>query len=696
MYNGRLFFSSSNNDVAGSKPLHHLGTSPIAVMERIIFYVDMQLYSLLEDRRLSDAMRASIQQLDAKSWKLPQEDLLLAASSFCGTHSAVSVMGSNKRHPIRKRIQEVCFLFCVLQMTYLSPLQANLTLENTPFMIELGPRGEQNNDNEFHGLDIVYLLNPLSKAGQRSVGLMRLFENQLLLKQTAMLIPQTDLSDFPLQNYYRYVLPYHGSLARNDSVAVFEHLPTRHTFTIRTDVPEPWNVQSYKAHQDIDNLRCEGSYTCGDPIENDAGTTVCEVNEEEDGAATQCHTTPTYSDVTKATYLLKSIVLPGQCFEVLVEPYTGSEYHKPPSGLQIILRNELSGPDAIAKSTLVQSDTLVMNNYGYFQLQGNPGLWTLSLAPGRAASLYKIDPTMVFAHGDTLSVAVKSFRDSVTLVFVRKREGLEDIDLLDDAAAIYDVDPSASSPRRKLPSSSDNAGRNALWKSISTLWSKSQGDAKYFSGRSLDALKAGTAVDDAVAVANQTPEEEPEQLHVFSLATGKMYERLLRIMMLSVTKRTSMPVKFWLFENYLSPNFKKSAEIMSKKYGFEIGYVTYKWPAWLTQQSEKQRIIWGYKILFLDVLFPLSVKRIIYVDADQVVRADLKELWEMDLNGKPYGYVPFCSSRNETLGYQFWRSGFWSTHLQGLPYHISALYVVDLQNFRKRAVGDILRVTYDG
>lgn len=38
--------------------------------------------------------------------------------------------------------------------------------------------------------------------------------------------------------------------------------------------------------------------------------------------------------------------------------------------------------------------------------------------------------------------------------------------------------------------------------------------------------------------------------------------------------------------------------------------MTYKWPEWLTQQTQKQRIIWGYKILFLDVLFPLNVKKV--------------------------------------------------------------------------------------
>jgi len=58
------------------------------------------------------------------------------------------------------------------------------------------------------------------------------------------------------------------------------------------------------------------------------------------------------------------------------------------------------------------------------------------------------------------------------------------------------------------------------------------------------------------------------------------------------------------------------------------------------------------------------------------------------------GYTPFCDSRNETLGYQFWRTGFWQTHLRGKPYHISALYVVDLQRFRRELVGDKLRQYY--
>lgn len=54
-----------------------------------------------------------------------------------------------------------------------------------------------------------------------------------------------------------------------------------------------------------------------------------------------------------------------------------------------------------------------------------------------------------------------------------------------------------------------------------------------------------------------TNEEEPEEkLNIFSLASGHLYERFLRIMMLSVLKHTKTPVKFWFLKNYLSPQIK--------------------------------------------------------------------------------------------------------------------------------------------
>uniref|UniRef100_A0A8C9WYJ6 UDP-glucose ceramide glucosyltransferase-like 1 n=1 Tax=Sander lucioperca TaxID=283035 RepID=A0A8C9WYJ6_SANLU len=188
--------------------------------------------------------------------------------------------------------------------------------------------------------------------------------------------------------------------------------------------------------------------------------------------------------------------------------------------------------------------------------------------------------------------------------------------------------------------------------------------------------------------------KKEDVLNIFSVASGHLYERFLRIMMLSVLRHTKTPVKFWFLKNYLSPSFKETISHMAESYGFQFELVQYKWPRWLHQQTEKQRIIWGYKILFLDVLFPLAVDKIIFVDADQIVRADLKDLRDFELEGAPYGYTPFCDSRREMEGYRFWKTGYWASHLGHRRYHISALYVVDLKKFRKIAAGDRLRGQY--
>lgn len=33
---------------------------------------------------------------------------------------------------------------------------------------------------------------------------------------------------------------------------------------------------------------------------------------------------------------------------------------------------------------------------------------------------------------------------------------------------------------------------------------------------------------------------------------------------------------------------------MAEEYGFEFELVQYKWPRWLNQQTEKQRVIWAW------------------------------------------------------------------------------------------------------
>lgn len=65
-----------------------------------------------------------------------------------------------------------------------------------------------------------------------------------------------------------------------------------------------------------------------------------------------------------------------------------------------------------------------------------------------------------------------------------------------------------------------------------------------------------------------------EPIHIFTLASGKMYERLSRTMIASVRRHTQCPLNFWLLDIFLSPNFKKVAEEISKRYTFNCCFPT--------------------------------------------------------------------------------------------------------------------------
>ncbi|KAJ3023155.1 hypothetical protein HKX48_004096 [Thoreauomyces humboldtii] len=339
----------------------------------------------------------------------------------------------------------------------------------------------------------------------------------------------------------------------------------------------------------------------------------------------------------EAKFLLENILVEGHARD--------SRTNGPPHGLQFLLGT---------RQDPAQLDTITMANLGYLQLKANPGIWELRLREGRSRDIYDIhsvgdsqskpSASVHEIRKESVVVRVDSFEGITIYPVVVKKLGMEAATVLADSA---------------MAKSDENS---SIWKQLkSKLFGTRKGD---------------------------------DTINVFSVASGHLYERFLGIMMLSVVKTTKKPVKFWFISNFLSPSFKAFIPHLAEAYGFKYELVTYKWPHWLRQQTEKQRTIWGYKILFLDVLFPLDLDKVIFVDADQVVRADLDELVQMDLGGAVYGYTPFCSDRTEMDGFRFWKDGYWKDHLRGKPYHISALYVVDLQQFRQLAAGDRLRQQY--
>lgn len=174
---------------------------------------------------------------------------------------------------------------------------------------------------------------------------------------------------------------------------------------------------------------------------------------------------------------------------------------------------------------------------------------------------------------------MNSFVNSVERVNVAKKPGFERYSL---QTIIDEADEEGAK----------GEGGSSMWSTLSSMWS------------SPPAISS-----------NDTSADPEEFIHVFSLATGHMYERLLRIMMLSVIKRTSVPVKFWLFENYLSPKFKALASTMAQEYGFQVNYVTYKWPEWY----------WTLYNLALNVLY-LSYSQAHSADGEAANHLGLQDL----------------------------------------------------------------------
>ncbi|XRM38193.1 killer toxin resistant protein, variant 2 [Aspergillus tubingensis] len=343
-----------------------------------------------------------------------------------------------------------------------------------------------------------------------------------------------------------------------------------------------------------------------------------------------------------AIYALEHILIEGHSRDMTTK--------SPPRGVQLVLGTE-NNPHF--------SDTIIMANLGYFQFKAQPGLWNINLKPGRSERIFTLDSVGGLGYNpqpgdENNEVALLSFQGRTLFPRVSRKKGYETEDVLE------------TNPRPGSAMDYMNKGFNFASGILSSVGVGTKGST---SGKQAD-------------------------INIFSVASGHLYERMLNIMMVSVMRNTNHSVKFWFIEQFLSPSFKSFLPHLAKEYNFSYEMVTYKWPHWLRAQKEKQREIWGYKILFLDVLFPLDLDKVIFVDADQIVRTDMYDLVSLDLEGAPYGFTPMCDSRHEMEGFRFWKQGYWKNFLRGQPYHISALYVVDLNRFRAIAAGDRLRGQY--
>ncbi|KAK6902778.1 hypothetical protein I203_108037 [Kwoniella mangroviensis CBS 8507] len=460
-------------------------------------------------------------------------------------------------------------------------------------------------------LDVAVIVDPISENAQKWSTVLQTLSEMDNVTITVYLEPQPSLSEVKLKRFYRSSIPSKLTFDVDGNViapgVTFLDLPTTPIYTLGLETPPSWIVSPRTSPYDLDNLVLSNIHS---PVH--------------------------------ISFTLK---------QLLIEGHARESTNAPPRGLQLQLTTN---------GIEVASDTQVMANLGYFQFKATPGVYDLSIRPGRGREVYELesvgsegwDSASVNITGP--SVILDSFEGNTILPRFVRRPGMEIADVLNEE--------------------------------------EGKKDPESFAGAVFSKMKSIVGL--STEVISTKPKSRHADINIFTVASGLLYERFASIMILSVMKHTKSSVKFWFIENFLSPTFIDFIPKLAEEYNFQYEFVTYKWPHWLRAQTEKQRIIWAYKILFLDVLFPMDLDKVIFVDADQIVRTDMKELVDVDLHGRVYGYAPMGDSRTEMEGFRFWKTGYWRDALRGRPYHISALYVVDLKRFRQLATGDRLRGQY--
>ena len=430
-------------------------------------------------------------------------------------------------------------------------------------------------------LNITAVVDPASWSGQSVLPMLSEVRKNMNVNLEILYTPKiaTGLYDsrtVPVDNLYKY---------SSGGEVVFSNIPD--DVVLSASIHSASNLEPSRSsgRWDADNLQC---------IKDDDAKGVCE-------------------DISIG-YEVRNVVISGMFYE---------SNGRPGVGTQLVLEDQFGG---------VVSDTVVMRNLGYWQLSApRGGKYNITLKNNSwGSSVYE-----PFFH----EVSLDEWDSDYILIMGERKPEMENAKIGDYAQDRSTSEASgkekeerdeyeegsgdvAQSETAEAPPAEAPPHGNALLRFFMSLFNRS---------RSAPAASTTPLTDEVPAAAPLASSSSADTINVFSLATGHLYERFLKIMMLSVTTKTSQPVKFWLLENYLSPAFKEEASQLAAEIGCQLEFVSYTWPSWLRQQVDRQRIIWGYKILFLDVLFPQSVNKIIFVDADQVLRGDLAELWNMDL-----------------------------------------------------------------
>lgn len=185
--------------------------------------------------------------------------------------------------------------------------------------------------------------------------------------------------------------------------------------------------------------------------------------------------------------------------------------------------------------------------------------------------------------------------------------------------------------------------------------------------------------------------KDDDNINIFVIPTDASDEKFAKVMMISVLNNTKSKVKFWILREFVSQEFAKFLHKLSTKYNSEYEFIGYKWPEWLHPETSLLNKKMGYKILFLDVLFPIKVSRIIYIDSKSVIRGDVSELNKLDIGEHPYAFptIGMEAPREDTKSNRYW-----FIQQNKIKYYSARLFIADLDKMRNTGTSNLIRYYY--
>ena len=375
--------------------------------------------------------------------------------------------------------------------------------------------------------EVILILNPTSEDAQIALPVVRALKQVFsvgdkeseTLRINVIFNPQK-CSEMPIKNYYRYILKAKpefddiGSV-KGSVMSVFEDMPGSLLLTMNLKLPEAWMVETKIAAYDLDNIKF-------DNVEGKSKRIFVE-------------------------YELEYVLIEGNCYDV--------EGH-PGKGVQLELGD--------------QYDTLVMANLGYFQLKADPGVWKLSLREGPSKQIYHIhkydgstgiQSSEHVQNYEFVNVVLDSWHGMTLNLKLDRNPGQENADVLDETMADLNTEKSKKLANAAKSGDSKSGG---IWNSMKNAVGLGAEDAN----AEINAVEGLN-----MAPNMQVTDDETDVINIFSLASGHLYERFMRMMMVSVRRHSTAKLRFWALSNCASPQFKASVPAMEKEYDIEIRFV---------------------------------------------------------------------------------------------------------------------------